>query len=162
MYAEQLGKADIEGISVTVKILPVNPDGIQQFMHYLLEHWRRYDLVIMLGVAAESSAFRIELLAHHSTLSFPDIDGPSILPTTLGLTMKHWLPYLSHYSYDAGTYFCNDIYYSTLHFIYNQACVRPDGHLLPAVFVHVPQLDTIPISQGLEFLKQFLHDINKN
>lgn len=122
-------------------ILPVSYNEVNCFIKS--NKLSRYDAILMLGVATNTSKMRFERFAKNQAGNTPDIEGkalngkielesPSKLKGNLfaGLFREtdYWM-----YSDDAGDYLCNYIYY--------RACLKyPDKKV---GFLHVPSFDKI-------------------
>lgn len=131
--------------------------GLARFLAYL-DSVPPFDAIIMLGVAANSKDFRIELLA---TDVFRECGGElrgrsdRTLLTTCDMSKVSWLQHLSLYSFDAGMYYCNRLYYEVLTRIYSNPLTN-DGCFVPALFIHVPAFEQVSLEEGLPKLKSVI------
>eukprot|EP00128_Syssomonas_multiformis_P010709 Colp12_sorted_trinity150504_noHs@16614 len=79
---------------------------------------------------------------HHDQIVPIDGDAPEVLPTTLDLghfSLPDGKNGLEAFSRDAGSFYCNQVYFNTLNIVRGKDIrCGPRGALLPVVFVHVP------------------------
>ena len=80
--------------------------------------------------------------------------GDEILPTTLPLSKLNNADKLFSWSRDAGTYFCNEVYYRSLHKI--RKSLHP---LVPVAFIHLPQFERVSQKEQLRRAKLILKEI---
>lgn len=159
-YAKLLQRQGLDGILCTVKIIQVNSNAVAEFVDALNRtmHTEHYDAVVMLGVAGDASNFRIELLAKGIKASLDDLVDEKAVPrllTTLNMSCLCWCPYLNIYSFDAGSYYCNQLYYDVLELIYKQN-ITSGSTFLPAVFIHVPPFEQLSVDEGISSLKNII------
>lgn len=137
----------VEGCSFVFHLVKVDAEGVAGAIDFFNTNRQSFDLVIMLGVDERACHFQLELVA---TDAFPDIyeDGKMPVVThrylaTSNMAHTMWLPYRQNYSFDAGSYFCNNLYYKLLDAINTGPITLPlrPTQLLPACFVHVPPYD---------------------
>lgn len=162
-YAKVLEREGLDGIRFTVKIIEVNSHGVAKFVNSLEQTYatEKYDAVILMGVAGDSSDFRIELLAKSIRASLGDPDDEDGIPrllTTLNMSRTKWLPYTGLYSFDAGSYYCNQLYHDVLSLVYGRNWAVGDTYL-PAVFLHVPPEEKMSINEGIHRLKGIIKTV---
>lgn len=162
-YVKALKAEGLEGVQFSTKIIQVNTKAVSEFVDSLEKYLltKTYDAVIMMGVAGDSSDFRIELLAKgiRASLEEPvDEEGIPRLLTTLNMSRSKWLPYIDLYSFDAGSYYCNQLYYDVLRLTYQQGITVGDT-ILPVVFIHVPPADRMSSEEGIHRLKSIIRTI---
>lgn len=146
----------VPGHELTTQVLPVSFRRAPQEMIEALEHGdangRPFDLVLMLGVAANAPTWRVERYGRNRDASIRDVDGylpaaasivaeaPMLLPVTVPgeavttAIQRVGLPVIA--SEDAGGYLCNHILFRTLHFL------AMTGSRTRALFLHVPSDET--------------------
>jgi len=159
---ELMNESEEKGISnITSRVLPVTAEA-SEIVDSLLA--KNYDFVLHLGLHIKIEDFSIERLginlddyripdnkgiqikdrpiypdgenAYFSTLPIRDIEGALI---------KENIP--CHLSYSAGTYICNHLLYTTLHFI------QKNGLGVKAGFIHIPPFEKMGFHQMLKGVK---------
>eukprot|EP00929_Paragymnodinium_shiwhaense_P109880 TRINITY_DN76459_c0_g1_i1.p1 TRINITY_DN76459_c0_g1~~TRINITY_DN76459_c0_g1_i1.p1 ORF type:complete len:320 (+),score=30.74 TRINITY_DN76459_c0_g1_i1:75-1034(+) len=150
-----------------------------------------WDAVIHLGYESDAKGLRVELAAanvlanvschgcwsadvpcNKANTSWRDVhgDGPCLLASTAPLYMLELgmrrttakkLPE-EIWSRDAGTFFCNEVYYRTLYSVRSRD-VGPRGRhvetrtwthsLLPVVFVHLPPTMSVSVEESAQFVR---------
>ena len=141
----------ISGQLITTCLLPVSYSQAPIYLETALraggKHGAPFDFILMLGVAADSSGWRVERFGRNFNGSAQDIEGvsppPSIVqeaPETLEATLSVedirlaleavGLPVVI--SESAGDYLCNHIFYRAL---WEMRC---SGSQTPTGFLHVP------------------------
>merc|ERR1711920_938769 len=58
------------------------------------------------------------------------------------------------WSRDAGDFYCNEVYYRTLHFIRDNMATNAVGALLPAMFIHVPNFQRSSVENDVEIVRR--------
>ena len=126
------------------ELLEVSFAAVDAFLDRLDDSAPRFDLLLMLGLSAESGSIRFEQVARNYIGPTPDVrgvvrgpapiepGGPESLRTTLArptASLSSVLP-----SDDAGCYLCNYIYYRALR--------RFPGRQVG--FVHIPRIEVFP------------------
>lgn len=122
----------------------------------------RFDCAMMLGVAGNSSDFRLERVARNHVGPTRDVRGfvpgdPTIDPAAAALIPGTlWSPALLANppeqvvaSDDAGGYLCNYLYFRMLH--------RFQGK--PVGFLHVPPLEKVGLERQVEVVRMILRRI---
>uniref|UniRef100_A0A7S3EUW8 Pyroglutamyl-peptidase I n=1 Tax=Haptolina ericina TaxID=156174 RepID=A0A7S3EUW8_9EUKA len=114
----------------------------------------------LLGTTAPLDRINLPLPAHLR-------DG-GLAIQTLSLQQEAPRLPLELWSRDAGTYYCNEVYFRTLNVI-RRAGLRPHYHplslashgasLLPALFVHLPAAEVSTDEQSAEFIWQVIEKI---
>lgn len=155
IYAESLSLVPF--FEIDRYIVPVSREGVDQFINYLCANASDYDLIVMMGVAEDALKFRIEMLARDV---IPEDDQECLTPRTLFSTQSFahlsWHDYIDNFSFNAGTYYCNYIYYHVLDTIYTQMLSGSDERFLPAVFLHVPPFEAVQLVEGLHWIEDFI------
>lgn len=110
----------------------------------------------MFGVSAKEKDIRIEVLAQRvlaqdgqeldESMDFPD--GDNILLSTAFLAHPLMSSHQHRLSFDAGAYFCNELYYRTLLHI-SSLTTTSTAAFPPAIFLHVPPAETLPVESGI-------------
>eukprot|EP00400_MALV-I_sp_L67-5_P000286 gene286-1183_t len=133
------------------EVLDVDLAGVNKGSDLAVD--KKYDAIIHLGMEDDSKGFRVELAAtnqfHDDNLSDYDNsnmipfeivpNAPILLPTTLPLDSYNGHSDKSSWSRDAGTFYCNRLYYQTLHKVRKANKISEHtGNLVPVVFVHLP------------------------
>jgi pyrrolidone-carboxylate peptidase len=169
--------------------LPVNSTGAAMVASALREEPYRWDGVIHMGFEEEAKGLKLELVAanvmatDHGPWSadvpcekegtlYSDIvrGGPCVLPTTAGLQyldlrsielllMTHGLAEVVSYetwSRDAGSFYCNEAYYRTLW----QIRSRSPAMLVPALFVHLPPTELVPLDKAERMISYIAQSIS--
>ncbi len=114
-----------------------------------------YDAIILLGVNGGAADFCLELMATDVPAEGHEKEPGGKLITTVNLSNPSWFNNQHLYSFDAGTYYCNQLYYMVLNIVYSRRQVR-DDHILPVMFIHVPPFEAVPVSVGLEKLNEII------
>lgn len=153
----------LDGVQLTTKIIPVNAKAVSEFVNSLGKSLltKTYAAVIMMGVAGDSYDFRIELLAKGIRASLEEPFDQDCIPrllTTLNMSSSQWLPYIGLYSFDAGSYYCNQLYYDVLRLVYQHG-ITVGNTLLPVVFIHVPPAERMSSEEGVHRLKSIIRTI---
>eukprot|EP00927_Polykrikos_kofoidii_P048804 TRINITY_DN43000_c0_g1_i1.p1 TRINITY_DN43000_c0_g1~~TRINITY_DN43000_c0_g1_i1.p1 ORF type:complete len:361 (+),score=41.24 TRINITY_DN43000_c0_g1_i1:58-1140(+) len=167
------------------RILPVNETGAVWTTEHLRELWDRrvhghvvdgsdgsipYDAVVHLGVEDFAKGLKLEIAASNTLASDPHLPavagGAQLLATTvntgwldpvaIGAAAKLNGTQAELWSRNAGDFYCNEVYYRTLDFIRTENVIVNSGALLPAVFVHVPNVRTDTVEADSEAVKQIV------
>lgn len=174
-YARKL-KGLVGDYSVTVEILDVNRASILKLVNKLGQSRIRsqpYHLIIMMGVSGSSHQFHVEVLAKPILAEPNQAEGDGeangftseyTLMTTINLADNAMTPHNpTQLSFDAGNYFCNELYYRVLSLIYSKKIQNATKTgLLPAVFIHVPPPDHVDFALGLLQLQALVHNVIKS
>lgn len=164
LLAEAIGKDAPPGLDVKAGILPVSYRGVIPKLRELLDEEER-EPVLILGMGVHGgSSFRLESRARAVMNSTkPDNDGvlgSAVSPLSAGeratrVDMELAAELLTgvarmevEISEDAGGYVCE----STYHAILSEA-LRIDSR---GLFLHVPSLDIIPLTEQIEVVRSFL------
>eukprot|EP01100_Stratorugosa_tubuloviscum_P005577 TRINITY_DN247_c2_g3_i1.p1 TRINITY_DN247_c2_g3~~TRINITY_DN247_c2_g3_i1.p1 ORF type:complete len:252 (-),score=127.82 TRINITY_DN247_c2_g3_i1:53-808(-) len=156
-------------------ILSVDQIGSTKVANWLIANGSSWDAILHLGLEDYAKGLKLETVAANilatSNSSNPQpiqIFGLPILPITADLSRMHLefiiaskfnLIYellkqqfsstksaIEIWSRDAGTYYCNETLYRTLFAIRQQLSIHTQtGSLLPAMFVHLPNLQVIDL-----------------
>jgi pyrrolidone-carboxylate peptidase len=163
VYATALGHEKLANVTFTVRILQVTRKDVLEFIDFLRAD--AFDIVIMLGVSAKETDVKIEVLGKRILVQdgneldygsqFPP--GPDTLLSTTYLGHPLMINYQKNLSFNAGNYFCNELYYRTLLYLYLQA----DKQCSPALFLHVPPLHKMSIEAGIRVILDILQKICK-
>ena len=126
--------------------------------------WGPWDAVVHLGFEDEAKGLKLETMAFNAKASSTDPvvpEGPHLLPTTgdLGAVALNTQNPHELWSRDAGNFYCNEIYYRTLYLIREQKQKRCRGALVPCLFIHVPPLHLMPLSESSRFVKTLLGEL---
>jgi pyroglutamyl-peptidase len=164
LIAEAIGKDAPPGLDVKSGILPVSYRGVMPKLRELLNEEEREPVLILgMGVHAGSS-FRLESRAR-SVMSSTKLDNDGVLgravsPLSAGeratrVDMELAAELLSgvarmevEISEDAGGYVCECTYHAIL-----SEALRIDSR---GLFLHVPSLDIIPLTEQVEVVRSFL------
>ena len=174
------------GICFVGRVEPVTRAGATDVANELMHissGTAPYDAILHLGLESVAKGFRLEIVAANilavntsgvwsadvpcnkslANGSYADIveGGPCLLATTLPLdrvSLVHLHPNAAreYWSRDAGTYFCNEMYYRTLSVVRSRDLrpARGSSHLLPVVFVHLPTLALSNVTTNADMVKR--------
>lgn len=146
------GRHPVEGIGLTAITLPVSymqaPCTVEALVRQRAEIGHPFDYVLMLGVAANSSFWRVERKAHNRVSDKLDVDETRLAPGPIApeapATLEATLPVQQLVealesrgipvclSDDAGDYLCNYLFFRVLHLL-RQLPAPP-----LAGFLHIP------------------------
>lgn len=157
--------------------LPVNRTGALWTVQHLQSLSARevpYDAVFHLGFESSAKGLKLEVAAANILANDTGADGHEravqdgepLLPTTVntgwlnvdaidaGAPSGSLAGEAELWSRDAGKYFCNEVYYRTLHFIRGQKLLTSSGALLPAMFIHMPNQNVSTIHGDTDVVRQ--------
>ncbi len=125
---------------------------------------RPWDAVVHLGFEDEAKGLKLETMAFNMrALKRGPVhpDGPHLLPTTgdLGAVALNTKNPHELWSRDAGTFYCNEIYFRSLYWIRENKRKRCRGALIPCLFIHIPPLHLMPLAESSLFVKTLLGDL---
>ena len=164
LLAEAIGRDAPPGLDIEAAVLPVSYKGVGAKLRELLdEEERQPALILGMGVHAGSS-FRLESRAS-AVLSSSKLDndgvlGSAVSPLSAGeratrVDMEMAAELLTgvartevEISTDAGGYVCECTYHAIL-----SEALRIDSR---GLFLHVPSLDVIPLTEQIEVVRSFL------
>lgn len=164
LLAEAIGRDAPPGLDIKAAVLPVAYKGVGAKLRELLdEEERQPALILGMGVHAGSS-FRLESRAS-AVLSSSKLDndgvlGSAVSPLSAGeratrVDMEMAAELLTgvartevEISTDAGGYVCECTYHAIL-----SEALRIDSR---GLFLHVPSLDVIPLTEQIEVVRSFL------
>ena len=164
LLAEAIGRDAPPGLDIKAAVLPVAYKGVGAKLRELLdEEERQPALILGMGVHGGSS-FRLESRAS-SVLSSSKLDNDGVLgsvvsPLSAGeratrVDMEMAAELLTgvartevEISTDAGGYVCECTYHAIL-----SEALRIDSR---GLFLHVPSLDVIPLTEQIEVVRSFL------
>ena len=164
LLAEAIGRDAPPGLDIEAAVLPVSYKGVGAKLRELLdEEEREPALILGMGVHAGSS-FRLESRAS-AVLSSSKLDndgvlGSAVSPLSAGeratrVDMEMAAELLTgvartevEISTDAGGYVCECTYHAIL-----SEALRIDSR---GLFLHVPSLDVIPLTEQIEVVRSFL------
>eukprot|EP01006_Ploeotia_vitrea_P057528 TRINITY_DN68185_c2_g1_i1.p1 TRINITY_DN68185_c2_g1~~TRINITY_DN68185_c2_g1_i1.p1 ORF type:complete len:172 (+),score=8.27 TRINITY_DN68185_c2_g1_i1:510-1025(+) len=140
-------------------VVPVNQVGEEAFEHIFLttQKNKKWDMLLHMGLENKAKGLKLEVAAanilarpNKTAPEYPiHKGGPAILPTSVNLediSLDNLpLPFKDLWSRDAGTYFCNELYYRSLYNVREMKLRTPRGALLPSLFTHLPEPKTVPI-----------------
>ena len=63
------------------------------------------------------------------------------------------------WSRDAGSFYCNELYYRTLSRIRKEKWLRCRGALVPSIFIHLPPLKRMKLEESSAFVRALLGDL---
>ena len=139
--AESLSGADIDGAEVISAVLPVAFGEDMARIAPLIER-HHPEAIVSLGLGGRVPALHVERVAINLKVvddqDFPILEGPqayfATLPTRdmVAAIREAGVPATLHYS--AGTFLCNHVMYSVLHYL------RGMDLDVPAGFIHLPRL----------------------
>ncbi|CAK8985199.1 Pyrrolidone-carboxylate peptidase (5-oxoprolyl-peptidase) (Pyroglutamyl-peptidase I) (PGP-I) (Pyrase) [Durusdinium trenchii] len=125
-----------------------------------------WDAIVHLGFEDEAKGLKLETMAFNARAENkgPVVPtGPKLLPTTgdLGAVALNTKNPHELWSRDAGTFFCNEIYYRTLYQLREREkpTARCRGALVPCLFIHVPPLHQLPLKESSSFVFSLLGDL---
>ena len=160
----EIGRLDTGSIDVEAQLLSVDKKG-SALTSQRIREGVRFSGIIHLGLAVRRKKIHLERVARNLiAMSDADnsgrfieseeveIDGPLKLETTapihiLDEEFEH--NELVEWSTDAGGYVCNETFYRTLF-----ALDETDNFDIPALFVHLPDSDFIPVAIQAEIVMQ--------
>ena len=144
-------------------ILSVDEEGSRRSLQEIGD----FDAVIHVGLNENAEKIRLEMCAiNESDFRIPDNQGRMIQESFVddsGLALLHTTIHrpsivaafqdndLVEISEDCGRFVCNETYYRTLHQIQSNGLQRR-GRPIPAIFVHIPPFDFVPLDRQLEVL----------
>ncbi|KAJ5074656.1 hypothetical protein M0811_08011 [Anaeramoeba ignava] len=151
-------------------VVDVNETGVQKVQKYLEQNGTKWDAIIHLGLDDPALELHIELIganikASASRSSFDPIvvGGPNIIPSSFNLRQFNIrdLSSLSKvfdqqneiFSRDAGTYFCNEIYYRTLYVVHETPILIQNG-FLPVLFIHLTDFLIFNLAQDIRMVTE--------
>ena len=164
LLAEAIGRDAPPGLDIKAAVLPVSYKGVGAKLRELLDEVEREPALILgMGVHAGSS-FRLESRAS-AVLSSSKLDndgvlGSAVSPLSAGeratrVDMEMAAELLTgvartevEISTDAGGYVCECTYHAIL-----SEALRIDSR---GLFLHVPSLDVIPLTEQIEVVRSFL------
>ena len=145
------------------RILSVDEEGSRRSLQEIGD----FDAVIHVGLNENAEKIRLEMCAiNECDFRIPDNQGRMIQESFVddsGLALLHTTIHrpsivatfqdndLVEISEDCGRFVCNETYYRTLHHIQSNDLQRR-GRPIPAIFVHIPPFDFIPLDSQLEIL----------
>ena len=145
------------------RILSVDEEGSRRSLQEIGD----FDAVIHVGLNENAEKIRLEMCAiNESDFRIPDNQGRIIKESFVddsGLALLHTTIHrpsivaafqdndLVEISEDCGRFVCNETYYRTLHQIQSKDLQRR-GRPIPAIFVHIPPFDFVPLDRQLEVL----------
>ena len=147
IIVEELNGSIINNYSIISWVLPVNFTTVSPIIKSLITDYKP-DLILMLGLAPNASAIRLETLAINMQydpyipnpylhLKRIDKQGPFFIRSTLDIMTSYYLirekKIPVEISFSAGWYLCNTVFYETNLFIKQQQLDIPAG------FVHIPR-----------------------
>jgi len=159
------------------EVLPVNRTGAVWTTQHLQDFAQRqealpYDAVIHTGLEDFAKGLKLEIAGANVQAESggqPAVwSGPDLLATTVNLG---WLSVkrlatvsaprqvsssdaIEMWSRDAGTFYCNEVYYRTLEYIRSNLIASRTGALLPALFVHVQEASATPVQADIDSIRQ--------
>eukprot|EP00440_Ansanella_granifera_P076297 gb/GFBE01082798.1/.p1 GENE.gb/GFBE01082798.1/~~gb/GFBE01082798.1/.p1 ORF type:complete len:243 (+),score=34.71 gb/GFBE01082798.1/:1-729(+) len=160
--ASLLNGTSIESLPVLSFRVDVDEVGVQVAEQLVASG--AWQAVVHLGFEDEAKGLKLETMASNQrALNAGPVDvlGPSLLPTTADLGAVALNTNNPHelWSRDAGTFFCNEIYYRTLRTIRNQRRERCPSALVPAIFIHIPPVNVLPLAESAQFVQSLIGDL---
>lgn len=149
-------------MSLHVCILSVSRPALEELVGGL--GGSDYALIVCLGVAPADD-FQIEVVARN--ILADGVSGqecvagqPACLLSTAYLTGNLMKPHFGRLSYNAGDYYCNELYYRCLQHVFGAGAQNfARTGLCPVVFIHVPPLHAVSYEDGLARLKDIMQRI---
>ncbi len=154
---------DLVELDFKGQILTVDEFGSR----YSLQKFRDFDAIIHVGLSEKAEKIRLEMCAiNESNFRVPDNKGRMIQQTLVeksGFALLHTTTHrpsivtafedneIVELSEDCGGFVCNETYYRTLHEIQSKGLQRR-GRSLPAIFVHIPDFNSVPLDRQLEVI----------
>jgi len=161
---ERLEAEGVQDLDVVTWLLSVDEDGSRAVAEQI-QNDIQVDGILHLGLAARRGSISLERLARNEySMNEPDNSGrllesgaivkgaPATLHTTAPVhVMDEEFEHDGHirWSEDAGGYVCNETIYRTLH-----AIQAREGAPLPALFVHLPPEDEVPLDAQVEAVRR--------
>lgn len=160
------------------KVLPVNRTGAEWTSRHLqsLGQHQPYHAVLHTGLEDKAKGLKLEVAAANLQAQdngtagrTPAAEGEQdLLPTTVNvgwLSLKNLvitgdLPRgrrsseIELWSRDPGAYYCNEVYFRTLHFVRSTPLLASTGALLPALFVHVQNPEASSVLEDVDSVRQ--------
>jgi len=159
------------------EVLPVNRTGAVWTTQHLQGFAQRqealpYDAVIHTGLEDFAKGLMLEIAGANVQAESDDQpavrSGPDLLATTVNLG---WLSVkrlatvsaprlvsssdaVEMWSRDAGTFYCNEVYYRTLEYVRSNLIASRTGALLPVLFVHVQKASATPVQADIDSIRQ--------
>ena len=161
---ERLEVEGVQGLDIVTWLLSVDEDGSRAVAEQI-QNDIQVDGILHLGLAARRGSIFLERLARNEySMNEPDNSGrllesgaivegaPATLQTTAPVhVMDEEFEHDEHihWSEDAGGYVCNETIYRTLH-----AMQAREEAPLPALFVHLPPEDEVPLDAQVEAVRR--------
>ena len=159
-HLSRLVSSLIEAKAVTI---PVTVDGLESFYQNVFSS-QPWSMIVHLGVnATERNRIAFELVAFNCTASLEtaiDEEGPELLPSSFPLHEQRVHDWMCRnagevcWSRSAGTYFCNELYYTSLWKMRQQTPMTATQ----IIFIHVPMIerDSSDMSRVAQTIASFI------
>jgi len=164
LVAQAVGEDPPPGLEVKASVLPVSYQGVMPRLRGLIESDERTPVLILGMGVHQGPTFRLESMAR-AVLSSPKADNDGVLgrevsPLSAGeratrVDMELAAELLGgvarttvEISHDAGGYVCERTYHAIL-----SEALRIDSR---GLFLHVPPLDVIPLTEQIEVVRSFM------
>ncbi|KAF4752664.1 hypothetical protein FOZ63_029156 [Perkinsus olseni] len=139
--------------------LPVTHAGASQPASWLREPAvPKPAAIVHLGLEDRAKGLKLEVAAKNvlaeSNSSLPILaNGTSILPSTANLGLIDVVDADEMWSVDAGSYYCNEIYFRTL------SEIRTRRLNIPAIFVHLPEPRVMSVEQDGRLVRRLISQL---
>jgi len=158
----------VESLDATLetRVLSVDEAGSTEIASSL-DQGQHWDGILHIGLCDSCRIPRLETLAQDRIdMRIPDNKGRQILQQTITgqgdipvtAPVHSWmtrsLPIECELSTDAGTYLCNETLYRTLSAL--KGTEYREQNTVPCFFLHLPSSEHLPLSSGLELVKELL------
>jgi 8-oxo-dGTP diphosphatase len=163
---EMVAERGIEGLDVETMLLSVDEAGSRSVAE-MISDGSRFDAIVHLGLADKRQHISLERYACN-TLDFTEVDNSGRIESgevVEGAQEVHQTTTSIHvldeefdadeqvvWSTDAGGYVCNETYFRTLNAIHSSSATASDGRNLPALFIHLPAPEHIPLDSQFEIV----------
>ncbi|CAE8581307.1 unnamed protein product [Polarella glacialis] len=160
--ADVLNGTTVSGLPIVAYRLDVSEAGVLAAEELVAS--RDWDAIVHLGFEDSAKGLKLETMAlnQRALHQGPVVPlGPLLLPTTADLGAVAMNTHNPHelWSRDAGTFFCNEIYYRSLSAIRTRSLQLCKGAMIPAIFVHVPPLSQMPLAESARFVRDIIIDM---
>lgn len=158
------------------QVLPVNRSGALWTTEHLQSLGKiPYDAIFHTGLENYAKGMKLEIAASNTRANdtgaggtLPAVAGAQdVLPTTVNIgwmtlktlevvnkSFRRSSHEIELWSRDPGRFYCNEVYYRTLHFVRSKPVRVGTGALLPVMFVHVQNTTSSSIQEDVDSIRQ--------
>ncbi|EER16028.1 Pyrrolidone-carboxylate peptidase, putative [Perkinsus marinus ATCC 50983] len=139
--------------------LPVTHGGASQPARWLREaDVHKPAAIVHLGLEDRAKGLKLEVAAKNilaeSNSSLPILPNvTSILPSTANLGLVNGIDSDEMWSVDAGSFYCNEIYFRTL------SEIRSRNLNIPAIFVHLPEPTVMSLEEDGRLIRRLISQL---